>query len=71
MQELCNPVPAEGQGSGAAAPQKWIQVEPWGWYSFRLCWDVTSWLCAPQRPSRGFVHLQCMGVSACSSMGTN
>lgn len=33
MQEFGSPVPAEGQGWGAAAPQKWIQTEPWGWYS--------------------------------------
>lgn len=71
MQELGSPVPAEGQGWEAAASQKWIQMEPWGWCSFRSCWDVTSWLHAPQPPAWGFVPPQCMGVSTCSVMGAN
>lgn len=69
MQELGSPGPAEGQG--AAATQKWIRMEPWGWYGLRSCWGVTSWLRAAQRRAWGFVPFQHMGVSACSSMGTN
>lgn len=71
MQELGSSVAAQGQG-GDRSTLKGSENGSVGLVQLQVMLGyVSSWLCAPQHSAWGFDSVQCTGVSACSSMGTN